>query len=334
MAEQLREQERYDQERQGERSAAGSQSARDGQRGESSARRAGKDGQETQEQKPAKEGDSGNEADSEETQSTKDERGFFEKHPKAKPALGIFVILVLVGGGLWYLHHRHWQSTDDAQVDGNLFSISSRINGTVVKVAVLPLVGVLVPKVDARYLIAFGMFISAVGLFTMSNFTLTLDFRTAVYWRMLQSAGLAFLFVPINTISYTGVPQEQNNQVSGMINVMRNIGGSVGISFITTFIARRTQFHQSRLVEDIYGSNPKLHQMLRGLIQHFSGPGGSSSSHATEQAYGRIVGMLQQQAALLSYVDTVHVLGIAALCAIPIIFIAKRTKPGRPAMGH
>ncbi|PYV74939.1 MAG: hypothetical protein DMG97_07530 [Acidobacteria bacterium] len=86
--------------------------------------------------------------------------------------------------------------------------------GAIAVLLMLPFVGFLLKKTDARYLIAFGMAITGVAMFHMTNFTLDMDFRTAVLWRVFQASGLAFLFVPLNTISYTGVPEEQNNQVS------------------------------------------------------------------------------------------------------------------------
>ncbi len=198
----------------------------------------------------------------------------------------------------------------------------------------LPLLGVLLRKTDARYLIAFGMAITGLAMFHMTNFTLDMDFRTAVLWRVFQASGLAFLFVPLNTISYTGVPKEQNNQVSGMMNVMRNLGGSVGISFITTFTARRSQLHQDRLVENISPANPMYRRALNSIIANLSHHGGYNAAHALQQAYAQIFGQIQQQASLLSYVDTVYVLGLLALIAAPMVFIAKHVQPGQARMGH
>ncbi len=82
-------------------------------------------------------------------------------------------------------------------------------------------------------------------MFHMTNIYLGIDFHTAMMYRVYQSIGMAFLFVPINTLCYIGVPQEQNNQISSMINLMRNLGGSFGISFVTTMLARRAQVHQT-----------------------------------------------------------------------------------------
>jgi len=106
--------------------------------------------------------------------------------------------------------------------------------GGFVVMALMPLVGVLVTKVDPRKLVAFGFISLAVSMFHMTSISTGIDFRTVMMYRVWQMAGLAFLFVPINTLCYIGIPQEQNNQVSSQVNLMRNLGGSFGISFVST----------------------------------------------------------------------------------------------------
>jgi DHA2 family multidrug resistance protein len=108
----------------------------------------------------------------------------------------------------------------------------------------MPIVGKLVRRIEARWLIGLGFLLSAFALFHIStNIDLQIDFRTAASYRVLQSLGLALLFVPINTLSYVGVPEEKGGEVSGTINLLRNVGGSVGISLVETMIARRAKFH-------------------------------------------------------------------------------------------
>ena len=119
-----------------------------------------------------------------------------------------------------------------------------------------------------------------------------------------------------------------------MMNVMRNLGGSVGISFITTYLARRSQFHQDRLVDNVYNGNPLYRKTLGTLASNLSHHGGGSAAHALRQAYGHIFSALERQASLLSYVDTVYLLGVVALIATPLVFIAKRVEPGKAHMGH
>src|SRR5438445_12610784 len=119
-----------------------------------------------------------------------------------------------------------------------------------------------------------------------------------------------------------------------MMNVMRNLGGSVGISFITTFLARRSQLHPDRLVGNISATNPMYRQALNSIIANLSHHSGYNAAHALQQAYAQLFSQIQQQASLLSYVDTVYVLGVLALIAAPMVFIAKRVQPGKARMGH
>ncbi|HEY4157405.1 MAG TPA: DHA2 family efflux MFS transporter permease subunit, partial [Polyangiaceae bacterium] len=120
--------------------------------------------------------------------------------------------------------------------------------GGFVVILMLPFVGRLVSKVDPRYLIAFGFFLLSMSLFYMTTHLYQgIDFKHAMYLRMYQSTGLAFLFVPINQVVFSGVPPEKNNAVSGIVNLSRNMGGDIGIAFVTTMIARRSQSHQTIL---------------------------------------------------------------------------------------
>jgi len=206
--------------------------------------------------------------------------------------------------------------------------------GAVVIIFLMPLVGWLVAKVDARYLIAFGFLTTALALLHMTNLYLGIDFRTAVMFRVYQAAGLAFLFVPINTISYVGVPPDQNNQVSGLMNLSRNLGGSVGISMVTTLLARRAQLHQDNLVTNTYAANPAFRNLVDGLNQQLTAQG-VIPSEATQQSYGRIYAILGRQASVLAYIDTIKLLAVICLCLVPLVFIMRKNKPGRgPAAAH
>jgi len=116
----------------------------------------------------------------------------------------------------------------------------------------MPVIGVLSSKVQARYLIAFGWLATAIGMYISSRqIDLDISFRSASILRLVQVFGLAFLFVPINLSSYVGMPTEKTNSVAGLVNFMRNIGSSVGTSMVTTLIARRAQFHQVYLVANV-----------------------------------------------------------------------------------
>ena len=204
--------------------------------------------------------------------------------------------------------------------------------GGVAVLCMMPIVGFLVSRVDARYLIGFGLLSTALALFEITNINLGIDFRTAMMWRVYQSVGLAFLFIPINTISYTDMPKEASNQVSGLVNLMRNMGGSIGISAVETLIAQRQQVHQNYLARNTFQYNPHLQQMLSQLTAQASSRVGATQ--ALQQSYGRLYGILTRQAAVLAYIDAFWMMGAVCLLAISLLFLAKKTKPGQAAMGH
>ena len=199
--------------------------------------------------------------------------------------------------------------------------------GGVLVMFMLPFVGFLLSKVEARWLIGVGLAITCLALIHMTNFDTSMDFKYAVVARCFQAAGLAFLFVPINTAAYAFVPPTKNNAASGLINLARNIGGSLGISLVTTLLARRAQFHQVRLTEHATPLNPAFNHALDAATKVF-GAGGSENG-----PYALIMQRLRQQAAMLSYIDCFWAMGIAFAVLVPLVFIMKKTKPGR-AMAH
>ena len=149
--------------------------------------------------------------------------------------------------------------------------------------------------------------------------------------RVYQTFGLAFIFIPSNTLCYVDIPREKNNQVSSMINFVRNIGGSIGIALISASVTRTAQIRQSYLSANMQNGNPKFRQMLDGLAATLQSQG-LSPSQATRQAYARMGGLLQQQATALAYKDVVSVLAILIACLIPLAFIMKRpSASGGPA---
>jgi DHA2 family multidrug resistance protein len=195
----------------------------------------------------------------------------------------------------------------------------------------MPIVGQLVSRVDARYLIAFGFVVLAVALVHMSTIYPGIDFRTAMFYRIYQSIGLAFLFVPINTISFVNIPPSQGNQVSAMINLFRNLGGSVGISALSTILARRSQVHQSYLAA--HTSSPAFANVLHTAKAMFF-TAGNSLPDAAKLANGELYRTVQQQATALAYIDAIRVLTVCCVLALPLIMFARRNRPGGAAMAH
>src|SRR5262249_27101091 len=138
--------------------------------------------------------------------------------------------------------------------------------GAVVLLFAMPVVGQLTTKIQARYIIAFGWLCLAIAMYySTMRINLLISFSSATWLRIAQVAGLGFLFVPISLVSYVGVPAEKTNAVAGMINFMRNMGSSVGTSIVTTLIARRSQFHQTVLVEHASPGTQTFQNAVDGL---------------------------------------------------------------------
>jgi DHA2 family multidrug resistance protein len=197
----------------------------------------------------------------------------------------------------------------------------------------MPLVGYLLGHYDARILLLFGLTVVGLSLFHMTSFDVQIDFRTVATARVFQAMGLAFLFVPINTAAYAFLPKNKNNAASGLINLARNIGGSVGISVVTTMLDRRTQYHQNQLVEHVNPGSGKLHAMINGMT-HTLTSRGSSAYEASHQAYGMVSNLVTQQATMLAYIDNFKMLGVAVITMIPFVFLMKKIKPGGPIAVH
>ncbi len=196
--------------------------------------------------------------------------------------------------------------------------------GGLVIMIMMPIVGILLSKIQARWLIIFGLVISSLGLFEMSHWNTQINFGHAVRARVVQSLGLAFLFVPINTVAFSFIAKSKTGYATGLINLARNIGGSSGIAICTTLIARREQFHQQRLIENLSPMNPAYQSALSGAKQLFIN-NGANSSEAASQAQGMIYNNMQQQAAMLSFNEVFWILGVLFLAAIPLMFLMKKT---------
>ena len=197
----------------------------------------------------------------------------------------------------------------------------------------MPLVGFLLSRYDARWLMMFGLAVLSFSLFHMTGFDLNVDFSTVVWARVIQAVGMAFLFVPINTAAYSQLPREKNNAASGLMNLARNIGGSVGISVVTTMLARRAQHHQTNLSVHLSETNPVFTGMIQSTAQSLQAKG-LSAADATQRAYALVQNTVLRQANMLAYIDNFWLLGFAILCMIPLVFLMKKTKPGGEIAVH
>ncbi len=205
--------------------------------------------------------------------------------------------------------------------------------GGFVVLACMPMVGRMVSRVDPRYMIAFGFLVSSVGLYVTTGLDLQMDFKTASLLRACYSLGLPFLFVPISTMSYVGIPPEKNNNVSGMTNLARNIGGSVGISLVTTLLAQRAQHHQDSLRAKMTLFDPGFRSSADTLARMLNAKG-VALADATQQAYGRLYLTLQGQSNALAYIDVAWVFSVICAVVVPLAFFMRRPAAGGEVHMH
>src|SRR5262249_11356627 len=159
--------------------------------------------------------------------------------------------------------------------------------------------------------------------YSAQHLDLQISFRAASLMRVMQVFGLGFLFVPINLVSYVGMPVQKSNSVAGLINFMRNIGSSIGTSMVTTLIARRAQVHQVYLSAHMTPGKPAFTLAVKALTARLV-VSGLEASRAAAQAYARLYQELIAQATVLAYVDTYWFLAIGAAIMFGLSFLLRK----------
>jgi DHA2 family multidrug resistance protein len=202
--------------------------------------------------------------------------------------------------------------------------------GGLALLVVMPLAGIATGKFPARNMAAFG-FACFAGAFyyTSTHFTLTMTFGFASWLRILQMFAIPFAFIAITTAAYVGLPKEASNQVSGIINFVRNVGGSIFIAVTGAIVTNRSLFHQARLQESMQPGNPAYVNQVHALTSYFGGSGkGPGPSHMARAA---IYQQLNQQAAAQGYQDIYRLLSWMAMGMVVCAFILSKNKPGQGA---
>jgi MFS transporter, DHA2 family, multidrug resistance protein len=206
--------------------------------------------------------------------------------------------------------------------------------GGVVTFAMMFVVGRLATKVQPKYLIMAGAVLIALSMYSMTNVYGDLGFWFMARSRMLLGLGLPLIFVPIMTASYDGLPPSKTDQASALINAARNTGGSIGVSIVSNVLTHREQFHQNRLVEQVFPSSTTYQDTLQQITNYFTAHG-SSLAQAQDQALQWIGAQVQAQASFLGYTDAFWVLMLISLAAVPLALSLRNVKLGGPVqMGH
>ena len=205
--------------------------------------------------------------------------------------------------------------------------------GGVATLVLMPVVGRLVATVQPKYLIMTGAAIVALSMWHLTGINGDITYGYAALSRIFLALGLPFLFLPVTTASYDGVPPDKTKQASALINVARNIGGSMGVALAQTILAQRQQFHQSRLIEHAAPSDLGYQQTIDAVTRYFQAQG-SNASDAASQAVAWVGHTLQQQVDFLAYIDVFWILAIIAVLMIPTAAVLRPIDLGAPARGH
>src|ERR1700734_1010776 len=206
-----------------------------------------------------------------------------------------------------------------------------------VLMVMMPVAGKLVSIMDARLMVAIGFLATSLGLYNMTRLDLNVSFGHIVMWRVFQVLGLSFIFIPISTLNYVGVPKGKNNQISSFSNFARNFGGSMGTALLTTFLVRTQQTHQTTLAANFIPGSIGYENFLAQTKSAFMAAGqtaGQAKAAATGYAYQQLL----RQSSMLSYQNAFWVLSIVAAVLVPWPFVMrkppKRKKQAAEPVGH
>ena len=207
--------------------------------------------------------------------------------------------------------------------------------GGLTMLLLMPIAGQIIPHMQPKYWLAIGLALIALGMWVSTSLVPDASFTYFASVRVLQTLGMPFMFIPINSIAYAELPPQKTNEGSALINVARNLGGSVGVSLAATELARRSQFHQSRLTENMSPDSPAYQSAVHNLTQYFgqSGPPATARGHAI----GYIAQLIDGQAALMAYIDIFFSWAIFAGVLVPItLLLIRRVNPAaaRASAGH
>jgi len=205
--------------------------------------------------------------------------------------------------------------------------------GAFVIVALAPLIVKILPKVGIKPLIFTGYIIFAVAMWRYASIDLGTDYKHVALDRAIQGLGIAPLFVPVSQLAYSFLPKNKNNKASSLTNLFRNQGGSVGIAFVTTVLARRTQYHQSVLVAHATPFQQRYQETLGTLSRQFV-THGLTAPDAALHAKAQLAQTIHQQAAFLGFLDCFWLLGCACLIGAPLVFFTRKFRSAGPGAGH
>jgi MFS transporter, DHA2 family, multidrug resistance protein len=176
-------------------------------------------------------------------------------------------------------------------------------------------------------MVAYGLMMTGFGLMLMANWNLSIGYWDAAMGRIVQSAGLACLFIPINVMAYSNLSKEKANQAAGLMNLSRNIGGSVGIALLSTLLSRRTQFHMVQLTGHVTATSTNHFAFVSGVSRALVAKG-YGAVDATRHGWGLLWGQALRQSAYLAMLDVFFVAACISFAALPVLLLMRKPKHG------
>ena len=204
--------------------------------------------------------------------------------------------------------------------------------GGVATLIAMPIAGRLVTKVNPKGLLAFGIIVSAYSTYLMSQFNLLADFDTIIWPRIVLGVGMGFLFIPLTTLTMAGIKKEEMGNATAIYNLLRNLGGSFGVAFVTTVLARRAQTQQTNLVAHLtpFDLNYQMAAQRTSQVLEYSG---LNPALADQGSLSLIYFKLLKEASMISFNDAFYILSVLMMLVLPLVLIMRRTKAGEPVPG-
>ena len=191
----------------------------------------------------------------------------------------------------------------------------------------MPIVGAMIGRVDPRKLLGGGLVVGSVTLFWLGSLNRSLGYWDIFWPQFIQGLGLGLLFVPLTTITMGPIPRENMGNATSIFNLMRNIGGSMGIAAATTLLARHRQSHSSTLASHIDAYSLQARALFEQLRSAFVAQGADLTT-ATERARLALFGMVQREAMMLSFTDIFRWLSLMFIAMLPLLLLMRSPKRG------
>jgi DHA2 family multidrug resistance protein len=196
----------------------------------------------------------------------------------------------------------------------------------------LLIAGRLITRMDQRWLLGLGCVLNALSTFWMSEVSLGVDYWSLAWPRFVQGVGIGFIFVPLNTVALANIAREKMGNATVLLNVVRNLGGGIGVAVMATLLARRSQEHQTSIVTHLHAGDPETADRLRMWTSHFAAQGADAFT-AQKRAVGALYHEVTQQAQLLAVADVFWLLFMLFCGAIVLMPLLNRVRiaPARTA---